>query len=273
MVSLESCDCLSRHRSELPVDRAGVVTVPLQLCLHVDHDLVRRQIAVTIDRTVVRIVSVSVVTPRRIPVTPVPEIPASANKDDAVVVAAPPTPIMPLPVVIAEGCILSTAERVTAEVIVNRHIASTIIGEVSCAVDREVSIPIDGYAVARAKLIGIASTISVEVSRPVDRQVSIPIDGYAVASAKLIGIPRTVNIDVFCPIDRQVSIAIHRYVVARTKLVGISVTIDVEVSCPIHCDVSLAINGNVASRAKVLIAREVLLAIRAHPGVLIDHRV
>ncbi|PYI86254.1 MAG: hypothetical protein DMF09_02275 [Verrucomicrobia bacterium] len=147
---------------------------------------------------------------------------------------------MPLPVVIAEGCILSTAERVTAEVIVNRHIASTIIGEVSCAVDREVS---------------------------------IPIDGYAVASAKLIGIPRTVNIDVFCPIDRQVSIAIHRYVVARTKLVGISVTIDVEVSCPIHCDVSLAINGNVASRAKVLIAREVLLAIRAHPGVLIDHRV
>src|SRR5258708_18103509 len=105
MVSLEGCDSLPRHWSKSAIDRAGIITVPLQLCLHVDHDLVRRQIAVTIDRTVVRIVSVSVVTPRRIPVTPVPEIPASANKDDPVVVDAPPTPIMPLPVCISESSI------------------------------------------------------------------------------------------------------------------------------------------------------------------------
>src|SRR5437879_9184363 len=126
MVSLESCDCLSRHRSELPVDRAGVVPVPLQLCLHVDHDLVRRQIAVTIDRTVVRIVSVSDLTPRRIPVTPVPEIPASANKDDAVVVAAPPTPIMPLPVVISKRSILLPAESAAAPIVRDRHISVSV---------------------------------------------------------------------------------------------------------------------------------------------------
>src|SRR5437763_16670597 len=118
MVSLESCDCLSRHRSELPVDRAGVVTVPLQLCLHVDHDLVRRQIALTIDRTVVRIVSVSVLTPRRIPVTPVPEIPASANKDDAVVVAGPPPPIMPLPVVISNAAYCCPLNRLPRQLFV-----------------------------------------------------------------------------------------------------------------------------------------------------------
>src|SRR5882762_10521683 len=122
MVSLESCDRLTRHRSKLSVNRAGVVTVPLQLCLHVDHDLVRRQIAVTIDRTVVRIVSVSVVTPRRIPVTPVPEIPASANKDDAVVVAAPPTPIMPLPVVISKRSILLSTKSAAPPIVRDRHI-------------------------------------------------------------------------------------------------------------------------------------------------------
>ena len=134
MVSLESCDCLSRHRSELPVDRAGVVTVPLQLCLHVDHDLVRRQIAVTIDRTVVRIVSVSVVTPRRIPVTPVPEIPASANKDDAVVVAAPPTPIMPLPVVISKRSILLPAESAAPPIVRDRHISVSVDSDVPSGV-------------------------------------------------------------------------------------------------------------------------------------------
>src|SRR5436309_14336422 len=134
MVSLESCDSLSRHRSELPVDRAGVVTVPLQLCLHVDHDLVRRQIAVTIDRTVVRIVSVSVVTPRLIPVTPVPEIPASANKDDAVVVAAPPTPIMPLPVVISKRSILLPAESAAPPIVRDRHISVSVDSDVPSGV-------------------------------------------------------------------------------------------------------------------------------------------
>src|SRR5437899_12833298 len=260
---LESCDGLSGHRHKDTIDRSVVITVALQLFLNIDNYPIGRQSIVAIDWAVVRIISVRGITPCREPVARIPVIPAAVHKNDPIVMASPPIAIMPLPVVIAEGCILSTAERVTAEDIVNRNIASTIIGEVSCAVDREVSIPIDGYAVARAKLIGIASTISVEVSRPVDRQVSIPIDGYAVASAKLIGIPRTVNIDVFCPIDRHVSIAIHAYVVARTKLLRFSVTIDVDVSSPIRCDVSPGITGNVASAAKLFLPREVLLAIRA----------
>src|SRR5437899_2016859 len=48
---------------------------------------------------------------------------------------------------------------------------------------------------------------------------------------------------------------------------------EVEVSGPIDREVSLAIDGNITSRAKISIAREVLLAKRAHLGVLIDHPV
>ena len=47
MVSLESCNGLSRHWSKNTIDRSGIITVPLQLGLDFNHDLVGRQIAVT----------------------------------------------------------------------------------------------------------------------------------------------------------------------------------------------------------------------------------
>jgi hypothetical protein len=144
--------------------------------------------------------------------------------------ASPPITIVPLSVVIAEDRILLTVERGTAEVIINSHIASTIIREVPCPIE-----------------VGLA------------------INGYAIASA--------INLDIPCPIDRELSLPINRYAVPSTKLVGVSITINVEVSRPINREVSVAVDGNIASRAKVLIARQVSLAIRAHPGVLIDHRV
>ncbi|PYI40495.1 MAG: hypothetical protein DMF12_13120, partial [Verrucomicrobia bacterium] len=109
-------------------------------------------------------------------------IPATVHKDDPIVMASPPTAIVPLSVVIAEDRILLTTERGTAEVIINSYIATTIIREVPC------------------------------------------------------------------PVSRDVSVAINR-------------------------EVSLPIDGNVLSRAKVSIARQVSLAIRARPSVLIDHRV
>jgi hypothetical protein len=81
-----------------------------------------------------------------------------------------------------------------------------------------------------------------------------------------------IHVDVPCPIDREISLPINRYVVASAKLVGVTVTINVDVPCPINSNLSIAIEGNVPSRAKVSIARQVSLAIRARPGVLIDHR-
>ena len=126
MVSLEGRDGLTGHRSKSAIDRSGIITVPLQLGLDFDYDPVRRQIAVTINRTVVRIVGVWIVTPRWIPVARIPEIPASANKDDAVVVAAPPTPIMPLPVVISKRSILLPAESAAAPIVGDRHISVSV---------------------------------------------------------------------------------------------------------------------------------------------------
>jgi hypothetical protein len=130
MVSLEGCDRLPRHRSKNAIDRSSIIPIPLQLGLDVDHDLVRRQVAVTVNRTVVRIVSVWIVTPRWIPVARIPEIPASANKDDAVVVAAPPTPIMPLPVVISKRSILLPTKSAAPPIVRDRHISVSVNGDV-----------------------------------------------------------------------------------------------------------------------------------------------
>jgi len=80
-----------------------------------------------------------------------------------------------------------------------------------------------------------------------------------------------IHVDVPCPINCELSLPINRYAVASAKLVSVTVTINVDVPCPINRGVSLPIDGNVPSRAKVSIARQVSIAIRAHPGVSIDH--
>ena len=80
---------------------------------------------------------------------------------------APPTAIMPLSVVIAEGRILLAAKRVAAEIIINREIAPTI--------DCEVSLAIHPQAVTSAKIGRIAIPIKVEVSCPIDREVPVAI--------------------------------------------------------------------------------------------------
>jgi hypothetical protein len=77
-------------------------------------------------------------------------------------VASPPTTIVPLPVVIAEGRIPLAAERVTMPVIGDCHVASTIKRSVLCPINRNVSI--DGYVIAIAKLIGVTKTINVNCS-------------------------------------------------------------------------------------------------------------
>src|SRR5213075_3457506 len=103
--------------------------------------LVGRQSVVAIDRAIVHITHVRRITPRWKPVARIPVIPAVVHEYDPIIVTSPPTAIVPLPVVIAEGRIPLAAERVTTPVISDSHIASTIIGGVTCPVDREVSIP------------------------------------------------------------------------------------------------------------------------------------
>jgi hypothetical protein len=108
--------------------------------------------------------------------------------------ASPPTAIVPLPVVIAERRILVASESGTVEIIVNPCSASAIIGEVRCAVDRDVSIPIDRHVVATTKLIRVANAIHLDVPGPVHRYVSFainveisrPINRSIVSRAKLL---------------------------------------------------------------------------------------
>src|SRR5207248_8234552 len=78
--------------------------------------------------------------PCREPVARVPVIPAAVHKHDPIVMAPPPITIVPLPLVIAEHRILLPAERLTAEVVIDSYIASTVKRGVLCPVDREVSL-------------------------------------------------------------------------------------------------------------------------------------
>src|SRR6266480_89623 len=158
MVSLESCDGLTRHRSQLSVNRAGIVTVPLQLCLHLNNYLVRGQVAVTVDRSVVRIVRIRIVTPCWIPVTRVPVPPIATYKDDAAVIVAPPSAIMPLSVVIPKRSILLSAKLAASPVVGNGHISVPVDPNVRGGVAgdspvTEVSITIDRHVTSDAGLI------------------------------------------------------------------------------------------------------------------------
>jgi hypothetical protein len=142
---------------------------------------------------------------------------------------SPPTSIVPLPVVIAEGRISVAAERVTTPVISNSHIASTIIGRVACPVHREGSIPIDRYVIATAKFIRVAKAIKLGIPCSVDRDVSLTINRYAVPSTQLVGVAITIHVRVPFPIHRDVSF-----------------TIRLEISCPVHCDVPIAIHRKIS---------------------------
>jgi hypothetical protein len=98
--------------------------------------------------------------------------------------ASPPTAIMPLPVVVAEGCVALAAERITTPVISDSHVASTIIGGVPGPVDREVSVSVDRNVVANTINVrvlcavhrGVSFTIRLKISGLINRDVSVAID-------------------------------------------------------------------------------------------------
>src|SRR5262245_28496237 len=160
VVSLVGCDGFPGHRPKDTIDWSIVITGNRQRFLNVDGHPVRRQSVVAVDRAVIHIAHVRREAPCREPVAHVPVPPAAIHEDDPSVVASPPTAIVPLPVVIAERPILLAAECVTTPVVSDSHIAFSIKGGVRCPVDRDVSIPIDRYVIATAKLIGVSKTVS-----------------------------------------------------------------------------------------------------------------
>src|SRR6267154_2327591 len=204
--SLESCDGLSGHWPKNTIDRSVVVTCARQLFLHVHSYPIGRPSIVSVDGTIIHITNRRRITPCREPVARIPVIPAVVHEDDPVVVASPPITIVPLPVVIAEGRIPLAAERGTTPVISDSHIASTIIGGVTC--------PIDRHVIATAKLIRVAGAINLGIPCSVDREVSLAIHRYPVPSTRLVRIAITINV-VSRPSDREIPVAIRRNVTSR----------------------------------------------------------
>src|SRR5437879_7874542 len=130
MVSLESCDRLSRRWSKNSIDRAIVIAVALELGLNFCNDLVRRQIAVTINRSVVWIIGVRIVAPCRKPITGIPVPPTATYKNDAVEVAGPPSAIVPRSVVITKDRVLPATKLATAPVVRHRRVCTAANGNV-----------------------------------------------------------------------------------------------------------------------------------------------
>ena len=136
--------------------------------------LVRRQSVVAVDRAVEHKTHRRRITPRREPIAGIPVPPAVVYEDDPVVVACPPTTIVPLPVVVAEHRILLAAERVAVPIVSDPGIWSTIIsGGIRCLIDADISVSINRYVITP---IRTATTINIGVSVAVRRYVSVAID-------------------------------------------------------------------------------------------------
>src|SRR4026207_111738 len=80
VVSLISCQRPARLRTKVSIDRPRIISLFLQCDLDVHDDSIRCQIAVAINRPVVRIVGVGVVAPGWIPVARVPVPPPAEHK-------------------------------------------------------------------------------------------------------------------------------------------------------------------------------------------------
>src|SRR6266487_1170875 len=91
MIGLKRSNSISRCRSEHAIDWSGVITVLLQLRLHVHYHLIRRQTVVGVDRAVIRIIRSWEITQRRKPKTSVKEESVVIDYDDPEVLSPPVT--------------------------------------------------------------------------------------------------------------------------------------------------------------------------------------
>src|SRR5205814_24079 len=70
--------------------------------------LIGRQAVITVDRTIISVICIGSVTPRRVPPARIPVIPTTVYENDTVVVIPPPDPVVPRRSIISEGPIILT---------------------------------------------------------------------------------------------------------------------------------------------------------------------
>ena len=122
MVDLVIRDCLTRVRAKDPINRPTVITFVVQLGLNICDDFVWRQIVVAVDRTIVRIIRVRIVSPRRIPISRTKveweRLGIDRYENDSVAtMVPPPAAIVPLTRIIAKCPLLSSAKRLASPII------------------------------------------------------------------------------------------------------------------------------------------------------------
>ena len=113
MITLISCECISRLGAKLPINIAPVITLVLESLLDINHYLIGWEIRVGEYRAIINITDEHrIVAPCWKPVTTVP-IPVTApvraaHKGDVVVMASPPPVIVPSAMVSGvQGMIIS----------------------------------------------------------------------------------------------------------------------------------------------------------------------
>src|SRR5438876_445590 len=115
MVTLVTRDRGARERPKQTVHFAVIISLLLQCRLHVGNYLIGRQIVITVDRSVIRIIRVAgIVAPGRIPEPGVPVIPSPAEESNATVTLSPPIPVVPLGPVSPEGLVMLALPILTA---------------------------------------------------------------------------------------------------------------------------------------------------------------
>src|SRR5690348_3798221 len=99
-----------RQWAHFAVDGIGVITELLELCLNTGDDLVRRFAVGPVNRLVVLIIRVGVVTPRRVPPAVVPAPPTPVEKDQRDAMMLPPIfPMMMVAIACVNGLRLGRA--------------------------------------------------------------------------------------------------------------------------------------------------------------------
>src|SRR4029453_2627961 len=156
VVSLISCQRPACLRTKVSIDRSRIISLFLQCDLDVHDDPIWGQIAIAVNRSVVRIVRVRVVTPGWIPVASVPVPPPAQHKHNARVVTYPPRAVMPYSVVIVKRSVVRATETIAPSIVDDADVSIPIHRHV--ARESEISLPVHCQVVASSGASGLRNS-------------------------------------------------------------------------------------------------------------------
>src|SRR5713226_9638255 len=103
MVALVIRDGRAREGTKQTVHFAVIISLLLQCRLHIGNHLIGRQVVIPVDRPVISVIRIGSITPCWEPEARVPIIPSAIYENYAVIMAPPPTLVVPLRRIIPEN--------------------------------------------------------------------------------------------------------------------------------------------------------------------------